>query len=164
MRISVKVAESFEEIVTKARKVDELVAEIATASNEQTQGISQVTTAVSQMDKVTQSNAASAEESASASEELSSQAEMMREAVRGLQHLVGATKSEPPPKTPALTRDATVPDRGAVTHAPRRKSTQPTVPAPEAHLDQPSATVMHRNGSMPEVAMNGDSEHNRFFN
>ncbi|HET7536893.1 MAG TPA: methyl-accepting chemotaxis protein [Candidatus Didemnitutus sp.] len=89
VQISVKVAQSFEEIVTKARQVDELVAEIATASNEQNQGIGQVTTAVAQMDKVTQSNAAGAEESASASEELSAQAEMMRDAVRSLQQLVG---------------------------------------------------------------------------
>jgi len=41
------------------------------------QGIDQVNTAVAQMDKVTQQNAANAEESASASEELSSQAESM---------------------------------------------------------------------------------------
>jgi methyl-accepting chemotaxis protein len=89
VQISLKVAQSFEEIVTKARQVDELVAEIATASNEQNQGIGQVTTAVAQMDKVTQANAAGAEESASASEELSAQAEMMRDAVRSLQQLVG---------------------------------------------------------------------------
>ncbi len=90
VEISTKVAQSFEEIVTKARKVDNLVAEIATASQEQSQGVNQVTTAVAQMDKVTQSNAASAEETASASEELNAQAEMMRESVSHLQRLVGA--------------------------------------------------------------------------
>ena len=41
--------------------------EISAASAEQAQGIDQVNTAVSQMDKVTQQNAANAEESASAS-------------------------------------------------------------------------------------------------
>ena len=89
VQISLKVVQSLEEIVTRARQVDELVAEIATASTEQNQGIGQVTTAVSQMDQVTQTNAASAEESASASEELSAQAEMMRDAVHRLQQLVG---------------------------------------------------------------------------
>ena len=89
VQISLKVVGSLEEIVTRARQVDELVAEIATASTEQNQGIGQVTTAVSQMDQVTQTNAASAEESASASEELSAQAEMMRDAVHRLQQLVG---------------------------------------------------------------------------
>jgi methyl-accepting chemotaxis protein len=60
--------------VTKARQVDELVAEVAGASREQTQGITQINTAVGQMDKVTQSNAANAEESAAAAEELNAQA------------------------------------------------------------------------------------------
>jgi methyl-accepting chemotaxis protein len=91
VQISAKVAQSFEEIVVKAQKVDELVAEIATASHEQNQGIGQVSIAVSQMDKVTQSSAANAEETASASEELNAQAEMMRESVRNLQELVSGT-------------------------------------------------------------------------
>jgi methyl-accepting chemotaxis protein len=156
VRISAKVAESFEEIVTKARKVDELVAEIATASNEQTQGIGQVTTAVSQMDKVTQSNAAGAEESASASEELSSQAEMMREAVRGLKQLVGGTTSEPVQavKTPKV-------KKAAVTHDVTVESATPA-----AKVDELPAPLAHRkNGSLPAISMNGngDSEHNRFF-
>jgi hypothetical protein len=86
--ISEKVVKSLQEIVTKARQVDELAGEVATASREQSQGIEQVNTAVSQMDKVTQSNAANAEESASASEELSAQAEAMKEAVRELLRLV----------------------------------------------------------------------------
>jgi len=62
------------EIVTKAREVDTLVAEIAQASIEQSQGIGQLNTAMSQMDAVTQTNAAAAEESASSAEELNAQA------------------------------------------------------------------------------------------
>ena len=88
MAISGKVTESLNQIVTKARQVDELVAEIATASREQSQGIDQVNTAVTQMDKVTQTNAAAAEESASASEELTAQAATLRELVADLQNLV----------------------------------------------------------------------------
>lgn len=87
--ISSKVAEALQEIVAKARQVDELVAEVAGASREQTQGISQINTAVGQMDKVTQSNAASAEESASAAEELNAQAETMKQSVGELLRLVG---------------------------------------------------------------------------
>ena len=62
--------------------------EIAAASQEQAQGIEQVNTAVSQMDKVTQQNAGNAEESASASEELNAQAESMKDAVNELVKLV----------------------------------------------------------------------------
>jgi methyl-accepting chemotaxis protein len=106
-QISAKVAQSFDEIVEKARKVDELVAEIATASNEQNQGIGQVTTAVSQMDKITQANAAGAEEAASASEELNAQAEMVRESVRHLQTLVGAAAQSSSARTSSLQPAAT---------------------------------------------------------
>jgi len=91
--ISSKVAERLAEIVSRARQVDELVAEIATASREQSQGIDQVNTAVTQMDKVTQGNAAAAEESASASEELNAQALTLKGAVSELLALVNGAKS-----------------------------------------------------------------------
>jgi methyl-accepting chemotaxis protein len=87
--ISKQVAETLIEIATKARQVDELVAEVAGASREQTQGITQINTAVGQMDKVTQSNAANAEESAAAAEELNAQATTMKESVAELMRLVG---------------------------------------------------------------------------
>jgi methyl-accepting chemotaxis protein len=89
VEISVKVVATLNDIVTKVRQVDELVSEVANASNEQTQGITQINTAVSQMDKVTQSNSANAEESASAAEELSTQAEKMKHSVADLLQLVG---------------------------------------------------------------------------
>jgi methyl-accepting chemotaxis protein len=88
VEISGKVASALNDIVSKARQVDELVAEVANASREQTQGISQINIAVSQMDKVTQSNAANAEESAAAAEELNAQAESMKDSVNRLLRLV----------------------------------------------------------------------------
>jgi len=77
------------EIAESNRKINNLVAEIAAASNEQAQGIEQINAAMGQMDQATQSNAANAEESASAAEELSSQAEELSNAVRQLQAMVG---------------------------------------------------------------------------
>jgi hypothetical protein len=71
--------------------VAELVAEVASASDEQARGIEQVNTAVAQMDQVTQSNAANAEESASASEELSAQAHDLTDVVEALAAIVGGT-------------------------------------------------------------------------
>jgi methyl-accepting chemotaxis protein len=91
--ISAKVAKSLQEIVGKARQVDELAGEVAAASQEQSQGIVQVNTAVTEMDKVTQSNAASAEESASAAEEMTAQAEALKEAVAELLCLVNGHKT-----------------------------------------------------------------------
>lgn len=88
VEISGRVGERLEEIVVKVQKVDELIAEVAAASREQNQGIAQLNTAVTQMDKVTQSNAASAEESASAAEELRAQAHAVHQAVLGLVSIV----------------------------------------------------------------------------
>lgn len=91
--LSGQVSVRLREIVEKARKMSELVADIATGSTEQKEGINQITTAVSQMDQVTQQNAAAAEESASASEELSAQAVKLRDTLQQLLRLVGQKTS-----------------------------------------------------------------------
>ena len=79
-----------------------LVGEIANASKEQTDGIEQVNTADSQMDKVTQSNAGNAEETAAAAEELSAQSVVLQDSVATLRALVdGANRSTGPAATHA---------------------------------------------------------------
>jgi methyl-accepting chemotaxis protein len=119
VEISGKVARSLDEIVTKARQVDELAAEVAHSSREQSQGIEQVNTAVSQMDKVTQSNAASAEESASAAEELNAQADAMKDAVRELKQLVdGANSRTASGKIPIERKTVAQPIAGHLTVQP----------------------------------------------
>lgn len=80
------------EITTGIKKVSGLINEVTAASEEQSQGINQVNEAVTQMDQVTQQNAANAEESSSASEELSSQAQQLQEIVRELTIIVEGTK------------------------------------------------------------------------
>ena len=74
-------------------KIGQLVDEIATASQEQAHGISQVNTAVSEMDRVTQQTAANAEESASAAEQMNAQAQQMRAYVDELAAVVGGAVS-----------------------------------------------------------------------
>jgi methyl-accepting chemotaxis protein len=89
--ISSQVAKTLEEIVTHARRVDALVAEIASASKEQSQGVDQVVIAVQQMEKVTQNTAAGAEECASAAEQLNAQAIAQDSMVGRLRSLAGTT-------------------------------------------------------------------------
>jgi methyl-accepting chemotaxis protein len=108
VEVSEKVTRDLEEMVGKVRQVDTFIAEIATASNEQAQGLQQVNTALSEMDKVTQSNAATAEESASAAEQLNAQAAAQKDAVVQLLALVGgqgahtaAGSAQRPAKTPS---------------------------------------------------------------
>jgi len=64
---------TLEDIVAGAKKVGDIISEIAAAGAEQTSGIAQVNTAVSQMDEMTQQNAALVEEAAAASESLDEQ-------------------------------------------------------------------------------------------
>lgn len=91
--ISREVAEALNEIGEGSRKVNDLVEEIAAASSEQSQGAEQISTAIGQMDQVTQSNAANAEESAAAAEELSAQAEELNQMVLGLQAVIAGGRN-----------------------------------------------------------------------
>jgi methyl-accepting chemotaxis protein len=70
-----------EDIVNQVKRVTDLIGEITTASVEQTNGISQVGTAINQLDHVTQQNAALVEESAAAAESLKQQAVRLAESV-----------------------------------------------------------------------------------
>ncbi|MFZ5466116.1 MAG: methyl-accepting chemotaxis protein [Pseudomonadota bacterium] len=80
---SVKVAERagtlINEVVPAIQRTAELVQEIAAASVEQSTGVSQVTVAVEQLDKVSQQSASSSEELAATAEEMSAQAVQLQQ-------------------------------------------------------------------------------------
>jgi methyl-accepting chemotaxis protein len=116
------------EIADKIRHVDELAAEVASASSEQTRGMQQINTAVGQMDKVTQSNAAGAEESAAAAQQLNAQAELMKQAVAELMHLVGQGSAE---VEKPVTRVAKA--MPAVTATPKTPAVRSTAKAQNGH-------------------------------
>ena len=83
-----EVATILDEITGSVDRVKQLVGEVATASREQAEGIGEINTAVSRLDQLTQTNAASAEESAAASQDLERQADTVKQAVTDLLHLV----------------------------------------------------------------------------
>jgi methyl-accepting chemotaxis protein len=83
-----RVREALNEITIQAKKVNELMAEIAAGSQEQTQGINQVSKAINQMETVTQQNAASAEENAITSQELMEQANNMKKMLQDISRIV----------------------------------------------------------------------------
>jgi len=83
-RLTTEVSRHLERILEKTRAEDEVSAQIATASSEQSRGIEQITVAMNQVDGVTRNSAAGAEEMASAAEELNGQVSAMRETVREL--------------------------------------------------------------------------------
>ncbi|MCC6794400.1 MAG: hypothetical protein IT366_04720 [Candidatus Hydrogenedentes bacterium] len=89
--VSGEVGTKLEAIAGSIEKVNQLIEEVAAASNEQAQGISQINTAMAQMDKVTQANAAVSEQSAAASEELNAQATELHTMVSQLVSLVNGS-------------------------------------------------------------------------
>jgi methyl-accepting chemotaxis protein len=154
VQMSDKVAQSLTEIVTNVRKVDEPIAEIATASKEQNDGVSQVNTAVAQMDKVTQSNAASAEESASAAQELNAQTHVLRNVVGELLKLVGRGRdSQADNPAPAA--------KPAAAESPRKPAVAPMATGPRnghRRNSLPAAVSLAAADSRqkPELPMEGD--------
>lgn len=70
-----KSGDALKEIIIAAKQVKDIISEIAASSDEQSRGIEQINSAVIEMDKMTQQNAALVEETAAASEEMTNQAQ-----------------------------------------------------------------------------------------
>nr|WP_274371692.1 methyl-accepting chemotaxis protein [Morganella morganii] len=73
--------ETMDEIVRAVTRVTDIMSEITSASDEQSRGIDQIGVAVTEMDKVTQQNAALVEQSAAAAASLEDQAGRLAQAV-----------------------------------------------------------------------------------
>ena len=73
--------ETMEEIVRAVKRVTDIMGEITTASREQSDGIDQVSLAITQMDQATQQNAALVEQSAAAADQMKQQAAALSDAV-----------------------------------------------------------------------------------
>jgi uncharacterized phage infection (PIP) family protein YhgE len=69
------------EIVTSVKHVADIMGEITAASQEQSTGIEEVNRAITQMDEITQQNAALVEQAAAAAESLQEQADVLAKAV-----------------------------------------------------------------------------------
>ena len=81
VKVSEASGKALGDIVDWSKKISGLLAEVATASQEQSKGIEEISVAITQMDKVTQRNSSNAEELSSSSEELSGQAQGIRDMV-----------------------------------------------------------------------------------
>jgi len=83
------VNQAIQQSIQVGRRISELISSIESASSEQAEGVQHISTTMSQMGSITQSNAATAEESAGAAEELNAQAQSMKESVLHLLTLTG---------------------------------------------------------------------------
>ncbi len=126
------------EVVNSIRRVTDIMGEISAASNEQSLGVSQVGEAVTQMDQVTQQNAALVEEMAAAASSLKSQAQELVQTVAVFKVAAGqhdyARRSSPasPPVRPAMAPPAPRKLGGSAAPKPLPKPKTAAVPAPAA--------------------------------
>ncbi len=91
VQIGQEVGKVLAEIGENNRKASDLVAEIAVSSNEQAQGIDQISAAMGQMNDLTQASASGTEETAAAAEELGNQAEELNRMFQQLVAVVGGS-------------------------------------------------------------------------
>jgi len=101
--------ETMNDIVSAVTRVTDIMGEIASASDEQSRGIDQVGTAVNEMDRVTQQNAALVEQSASAAASLEDQASRLTQAVAVFRISRQSSAPSVVLKRPALTATAKQP-------------------------------------------------------
>ena len=127
-KIAGEAEEALNIIVDNVKKMADLVSQISSASREQAEGVNQVSKAVTEMDQVTQQNAANAEETASASEELNAQSEGLNNIVSDLVKIVGGNQSGGDLKLSGFSQ-GTGSDSGALHHPalPKKGMTQKKV-------------------------------------
>lgn len=92
--LSDRVAHHLTDIAARVRELDELIAQIATASSEQSEGISEVNRSMSELDQLTQRNAEFAQETSSSAYELGQQTQRLREVASAFNQLARGGKSE----------------------------------------------------------------------
>ena len=89
-----QVAGSIRLIISDSTKMKQLIDEINHGSQEQSRGVGQIAGSIQQIERVTQSSAASAEQCAAAAEQLTAQSEAVRDIVVDLTALVGTSGGE----------------------------------------------------------------------
>ncbi|KAK48873.1 membrane protein [Caballeronia jiangsuensis] len=127
------------EIIGAVQRVTDIMGEIAAASEEQSSGIDQVSRAVTQMDEVTQQNAALVEEAAAAAQSLEDQAARLRQAVAVFQVADGApvavTMSVSAPAAKVAPRATMTPRVTPRVSPAKRAVTAPAAPKAPATAD-----------------------------
>lgn len=99
VQIGTKIAEEsgkvLDEVVAKVTAVNQMVSEITTATQEQAQGVQEITKAMGQLDEVTHRNSSVSQEIAKNAEGLSLQSENLDEVVKALEGVVHGSSEKP---------------------------------------------------------------------
>ena len=130
------------EIVTSVKRVTDIMGEISAASAEQSSGIEQVNATVTQMDEVTQQNAALVEEASASARALEDQAAALSSAVSRFRLSAQAAPRTAPTPAPAPRAPAGEPSaatKPSTADKPKAESPATAKPAPRATPAKPSA-------------------------
>lgn len=125
--------ESMQEIVASVRRVTDLIGELSAAANEQHDGFAQVNQAVSNLDQMTQQNAALVEESSAAALSMNEQAQRLAEVVAVFNVGTGASNKTMPASLGAATRAA----QASVPVAAARATQKPQTHAAQVAAKRP---------------------------
>lgn len=142
------------EIVTSVQRVSDIIGEITTAAMEQSNGISQVNVAVTQLDQMTQQNAALVEQSAAAAQRLRDQATRLTEAVsvfntgQVVSHQGGSAVVALPARASSRMVAPSVPKRSAAPAVPRQPVAHKALPG-KTPAQRQEQVVAHRAAASP---------------
>ncbi|WP_343593973.1 methyl-accepting chemotaxis protein [Paracidovorax wautersii] len=144
--------DAMNEILGSVQRVSDLIGEITASSSEQRDGIAQVNLAVTQLDQMTQQNAALVEESSAAASAMRDQAQRLSQAVSvfnvGAAGAVRAAAAVPPgdPARPAPSRPAAAP-----ASVPRAEHAAAAISGPGARRQAPKSVAAPRSPAAPAV-------------
>ncbi|TAL97102.1 MAG: methyl-accepting chemotaxis protein [Paraburkholderia sp.] len=127
------------EILQAVRRVTDIMGEIAAASEEQSSGISQVGRAVTQMDEVTQQNAALVEEAAAGAASLQDQAARLHDTVSAFRVEGQADRVEPSVRVAARTLQSSTTRASAPTSVSARPTTSSSASSVAKPAPKPAA-------------------------
>jgi len=147
-RLVAEAGQTMDEIVSSVNRVSDIIAEIHSASAEQSQGIAEVNQAVAQLDQMTQQNSALVEQSAAAADSMREQAQSLAQVVsvfrlgnEGAAPTISHATVARRPTPPTATKPASKP-------APKAIPKQPAMPAPKARV-QPAIAAPVRAAAAP---------------
>ena len=151
-RLVADAGRTMSEIVSSVQRVSDIIGEITAAASEQSEGIGQINGSVSQLDQMTQQNAALVEESAAAAESLKDQAAQLAQVIGTFRLEPGrtATATAKVQATPPKAAPAARPAPASPPAAPRPAKVAAAMPAPSPH---PSAAA-----ALPTPKADGDWE------
>ncbi len=143
-RLVADAGQTMGEIVTSVKRVNDIIAEIHSATSEQSQGIAEVNQAVAQLDQMTQQNSALVEESAAAANSMREQAQSLAQVVSVFR--LGSEDASPAGAALPVARRAAAPTPAAAKKAPTSRPAKATPPALAAAAPRPTAVRAAKGG------------------